>query len=314
MERIIDPVKPEKLITELRNCRLLRRSHRGTNEIYSFTFRDAPLIMLEVARLREEAFRAISCGSGNRVDLDDYDKGSEAYHQLIVWNPLMKEIIGGYRYALGTNYLHQTHLLSMAHYFRFSKKFTAEYLPYSLELGRAWVNPQYQTLAAGKHSIFALDNLWEGIGAVISENENIRYLFGKITIPENYHPTARMLLSWYLDHYFSDKNRLLRPVNLAITPRVTAIAGHPVTGVNLEHDLKIIGNYIKSLGIFIPPLISAYLKLTRKMITFGTTVNPELGNAYETGILIAVKDIRPEKYARYIRPNHHNHTALADQL
>lgn len=316
MEKILDPIKREKLIAELNFCKLIKRTLRHGNEIYSFKSSDAPLLMIEVARLREEAFRAVGCGTGNQIDLDNHDTNTEAYRQLIVWSPRNKEIIGGYRYAVGRNYLQNLQLLSMTHYFRFSKRFVNEYLPYSIELGRAWVNPKYQPSVSEGRSIFALDNLWEGIGAIVAENEHIRYLYGKITISETYHPVARIMLSWYLNHYFRDKSKLMVPHSPVVPPGVIEIAGKKVKGINREADFKTIANYIRSLDIVIPPMFTAYLRLTQRMLSFGTTVNPELGNSFETGILIALKDIYPEKHARYIQAEgnklmqHHNQVSL----
>jgi hypothetical protein len=313
MEKILDPIKREKLITELNFCKLIKRTFRNGNEIYSFKSSDAPLLMIEVGRLREEAFRAAGCGTGNQIDLDSHDTDFDSYRQLIVWSPRDQEIIGGYRYAVGRNYSQNHNHLSMSHYFRFSKKFVTQYLPYSIELGRAWVNPKYQPSSADSRSIFALDNLWEGIGAIVAENENVRYLYGKITIPESYNPVARITLSWYLNHYFKDKGKLMVPHEPVIPPGVIEIAGEKVKGINMDADFKTVSNYLRSLEIVIPPMFSAYIKLTRRMITFGTTINPELGNAFETGILIALKDIYPEKQARYIQTNRTNRLMLAIQ-
>lgn len=310
MDKIIEPISRNILIEELSKCKLIRRTSRKGNEIYSFSHRDAPYLMLEVARLREESFRAIGCGTGKMVDLDDHDIDPGAYNQLIVWDPNDLEIIGGYRYALGKEYIQQTQLLSMAHYFKFSKKFIKTFLPQSIELGRAWVNPLYQPSGNDKRSIFALDNLWEGIGAILSEHGNVDYLFGKVTISKRYNSFARELLLWFLDHYFNKNIDLMSPNSAVSLSKIVDLSGVHVTGNNMEEDLKIISIYIKSVGEVIPPLIGAYLRLAKDLVTFGTTLNREMGNAYETGILIAVKDIHPEKYKRYIEPNKVNQLLL----
>lgn len=309
MEKIIDPIKKDKLIAELKSCRFIKRTTKRGNEIYSFTYRDAPSIMYEVARLRETAFRLIGCGSGNLIDLDNYDLEPASYRQLIVWNPRDKEIIGGYRYAAGKDYLLRTELLSMSHYYRFSKKFISDYLPYSIELGRAWVNPLYQPSATDSRSIFALDNLWEGIGAVVAENSDVRYLIGKVTIPGTYNPTARILITWFMSHYYGDRSNLVFPHKPINPPKVLNIGGQRITGCDIGNDFKIISNFIKTLGVFVPPLISAYLRLATNMISFGSTLNPELENSYETGIMIDINDIYPEKQARYIQVSERNEPA-----
>jgi hypothetical protein len=297
MKKVIKPIKREKLIKELRKCKLIKRTFRRNNEIYSFTYDEAPSLMYEVARLREEAFRAIGCGTGNVLDIDEQDTGSGAYQQLIVWNPTDMEIIGGYRYAVGKNYIEQPSLLSMAHYFKFSKSFVTDYLPYSIELGRAWVNPLYQPSGDEKRSIFALDNLWEGIGALIAQHEDIKYLYGKVTIPENYNPTARNLIYNFLERNFRDKKRLLRPQKPFFSTKRNK---KKIQVINVDDDFRNTTNSVKSLGVTVPPLINAYFRLAKQMITFGTALNPELGNSFETGIMIAVNDIHPDKYARYI--------------
>jgi hypothetical protein len=313
MEKIIGPVNREKLCAELMNCQLIKHTFRRNNEIYSFTYPQAPSLMYEVARLREEAFRAIGCGTGNILDLDDQDLGQGSYRQLIVWNPKDQEIVSGYRYAVGKNYIRQTNHLSMAHYFRFSKSFVSDYLPYSIELGRAWVNPLYQPSATNSRSIFALDNLWEGIGALIAENESVKYLYGKVTIPGSYNQTARNLIYWFLDHYFSDKSNLLTPISPVDSTFDFDLIRDKVSGSNIEDDFKIIANHVKSLGAVVPPLISAYFRLAQRMVTFGTAPNPELGNSFETGIMITVSDIYPEKYARYIKTNQRNLLVFENQ-
>jgi len=306
MEKIIEPIRKEKLIAELKSCKLIKKTKRRENEIFSFFYRDAPSIMYEVGRLRETALRLIGCGSGNVIDLDNFDMEPSAYRQLIVWNPRDREIIGGYRYAVGKDYLIRTDLLSLSHFFRFSKKFVLEYLPYSIELGRAWVNPLYQPSATDSRSIFALDNLWEGLGAVVAENEEVRFLIGKVTIPGTYNPTARTLISWFMSHYYGDQKNLLVAYKPIISPRVLSVGGQKILGSDPENDYKIIANFIKNLGVFIPPLISAYLRLANDMVSFGSTLNPELENSYETGIMIDVNDIYPEKYARYIQVSEQN--------
>jgi len=306
MEKIIEPIRKEKLIAELKSCKLIKKTKRRENEIFSFFYRDAPSIMYEVGRLRETALRLIGCGSGNVIDLDNFDMEPSAYRQLIVWNPRDREIIGGYRYAVGKDYLIRTDLLSLSHFFRFSKKFVLEYLPYSIELGRAWVNPLYQPSATDSRSIFALDNLWEGLGAVVAENEEVRFLIGKVTIPGTYNPTARTLISWFMSHYYGDQKNLLVAYKPIISPRVLSVGGQKISGSDPENDYKIIANFIKNLGVFISPLISAYLRLANDMVSFGSTLNPELENSYETGIMIDVNDIYPEKYTRYIQVSGQN--------
>lgn len=297
---ILNPVSRKKLIEELTDDKLLRKTTKGGNEIFSFRMSEAPNTMYEVARLREVSYRAAGCGTGNMMDIDDYDINPPAYRQLIVWNPREQEVVGGYRYALCSEYLYDIHRLSMAHFFRFSSVFVRDYLPYSIELGRAWVNPEYQPTFGNRKSIFALDNLWDGIGAVIRQNKEIRHLYGKLTIPQDYHWVARVMVQWLLMHYFQDKKNLIFPEKPIALPKMLAIAGVNLRGDNYEYDYGMVSKYIRSIGLSIPPLVSAYSGLAKKLTTFGTTINSELNHSFETGMMICIKDIHPDKYYRYV--------------
>ena len=141
-EKIIAPISRELLISELTPDKQLRMTNRSNNEIYIVTHHDAPNVMLEIGRLREEAFRAAGGGTGKSVDIDEFDTCENCYKQLIVWNPEEKEIIGGYRYLLGKDWkLREDGQpdLATSHMFHFSDKFLKEYMPYTAELGRSFV-------------------------------------------------------------------------------------------------------------------------------------------------------------------------------
>lgn len=294
------PVERDKLIRELTPGRFLRKTLRGDNHIYRFRHRDSPLLMFEVGRLRELSFRKVDCGTGKAADIDDYDVEPNSYRQLIVWNPRDKEIIGGYRYAMGRDYVDEPGALSMSHYFRMSKRFVEHCLPHSIELGRAWVNPLYQPDSSGRKSIFALDNLWEGIGAVLCENPQVRYLYGKVTISPNYHPVGRALILWLLNHYFKDPLHLVAPIKPIALPDVRAIAGIGFKKSDFASDYRRISAFLRAEGLQMPPLISAYLGLSSKITTFGVAYNKEMGYAFETGMMLNVSDIHRDKFERYV--------------
>jgi len=306
MDPIMAPIDRERLIAELTPARFLRNTSKGNNQIFRFTHREAPSLMFEVGRLRELSFREIGCGSGKSIDIDDYDVSNNAYQQLIVWNPRDKEIVGGYRYVVASEFVDHLEDLSMTHYFKMSKRFIDHCLPHSIELGRAWVNPAYQPSAQSRKSIYALDNLWDGIGAVINEHRGVKYLYGKITISPNYHPIGRALILWLLNHYFKDKLHLVTPVKTVSIPDVRSIAGIEIDRNSFERDYRRIATFLRNEGLVMPPLISAYLGLARKITTFGVTYNKELGYAFETGMMLNVADIYNDKYERYVS----SHSAL----
>lgn len=256
--------------------------------------------MIEIARLRELAYRNNDCGTGEPMDLDDFDVQPNSYTQLVVWDPRNRELVGGYRYAICADFLDNVKELSMSHYFKLSRRFIEQMLPHSIELGRAWVNPDYQSGNRDRKSIFALDNLLDGIGAVLAENYQVKYLYGKLTIPANYHPVGRALILWLLNHYFKDFIHLVSPIKPVSVPDVKGIAGIAPDYNHFEKDYKMVTRFLAAQGVQIPPMMSAYLGLASRMTTFGVTNNKELNYAFETGMMIRTVDILRDKYERYV--------------
>ena len=215
MEEIIAPINKEILEAELTEDKRLRFTNKSHNEIYVITYQDSPNVMKEIGRLREIAFRAAGGGTGKSMDIDEYDIMENPYKQLVVWNPEAEEILGGYRYLLGDEAQFDEHgkpLLATAHMFNFSETFLKEYLPYTVELGRSFVTLEYQSTRAGSKGLFALDNLWDGLGALTVINPNVKYFFGKMTMYPSYHRQGRDMILYFLNKHFGDKDKLITPM------------------------------------------------------------------------------------------------------
>ena len=295
---IIDPLPREELLRELTPDRKVRDTKRAGNEIYIFTAAECPALMREVGRLREIAFRAAGGGTGEEADIDGEDRAEGGYHQLIVWDPAAQEIVGGYRFIVCTS-SRQPHL-STEHYFHFSDLFRRRYLPHTIELGRSFIQPAYQARSNTK-SIYALDNLWDGLGALIVLNPKAKYLFGKVTMYSSYQTVARNTLIYFLHKYFPDRDRLVtgrHPIDLGLDdPYYERI----FTGENYVENYHILIQRIREFNENIPPLINSYMNLSPTMRVFDTVENPDFGGVEETGILLAIKDIYLEKRERYTR-------------
>ena len=297
MDKIIDPVERCALAAELTPERMVRTTRHASNEIYIFTAAECPMLMREVGRLREEAFRAAGGGTGLSLDIDSADLNEGGYHQLIIWDPTNHEIVGGYRYIICQS--EHPDNLSTEHYFRFSSRFRRNFLPYTIELGRSFVQPAYQTRRNPK-SIYALDNLWDGLGAVVARNPSIRYLFGKVTIYTCYNRTARNALLWFMRRFFPDRERLVTARRPLDEEWDNTFYERLFSGRNYEEHYKILVRTIRENDESIPPLINSYMNLSRTMRVFDTVRNPDFGNVEETGIMLTIPDIYPEKRARYI--------------
>lgn len=187
--KIIDPIPVELLEKELTPDRLLRPTNKGGNEIYVVDAFNAPNVMKEIGRLREIAFRAAGGGTGKECDIDRYDTMIPPCRQLIVWDPSERLILGGYRFIRGKDIVIGSDgkpRIATSHMFNFSKRFIDTYLPETIELGRSFVRLEYQSSRAGAKAIYALDNLWDGLGALTVEYDEIKYLFGKMTMYPSY--------------------------------------------------------------------------------------------------------------------------------
>ena len=303
MEDIIAPISKEVLKSELTPDRRLRFTNKSHNEIYIVTAHNAPNVMLEIGRLREIAFRAGGGGTGCSVDIDEYDTMPNPYKQLVVWNPEAEEILGGYRYLCGDEVEFDEHgkpVLATAHMFDFSEKFLKEYLPYTIELGRSFVTLEYQSSRAGSKGLFALDNLWDGLGALTVIKPNMKYFFGKMTMYPNYHRQGRDMILYFLNKHFADLDRLIVPFEPLLLETELGILKEIFCHDTFKDDYRILNAEVRKLGYNIPPLVNAYMGLSPTMRMFGTAINEEFGAVEETGILIAVDEILESKRLRHI--------------
>lgn len=303
MEEIIERVPRELIKKELTHDKLIRMTNKSNNEVYVVTWQDSPNTVREIGRLREIAFRAAGGGSGLSMDLDEFDTKENPYKQIVVWDPEEEEILGGYRYMLGKDTPLDENgqpILATSHMFKFSEKFIKEYLPNTVELGRSFVTLEYQSTRMGSKSLFALDNLWDGLGAIIVIEPSVKYLFGKFTMYPSYDRYARDLILYFLNKHFADHEGLVYPMQ----PLQLEHDPEELKGIFVEEEFKkdyrILNKAVHKCGLNIPPLVNAYMGLSPTMKLFGTAINDGFGDVEETGILIAVDEILQEKRMRHI--------------
>jgi len=303
MKRIISPISVKLIKQELTQDKFIRHSNYGSNQIFSVNAYNSPNIMLEIGRLRELAFRNAGGGTGNEVDIDECDTGNHSYQQLIVWDPKRKEILGGYRYILGKNAPVGPDgkvILSTSSLFNFSDKFLKEYMPYTIELGRSFVQPNYQSTGSDRKGLFALDNLWDGLGALTIIHPDLKYFFGKVTMYPDFNQKARDMILYFLKKYFADTEKLVTPIKpIQIETSESELEKLFSSSEYLE-NYKILSQNVRSLGENIPPLINSYMNLSPTMKVFGTALNDHFGEVEETGLIVTIKDIYNVKKDRHI--------------
>ncbi len=315
MQSIIPPVDRNNIKAELSAAKFIRKTNNANNELYIVTSGDSPNIMKEIGRLRELSFRHAGGGTGKDIDIDSYDTREDPYKQLIVWDPKHNEILGGYRFYIPpADKQIDPSKLATSKLFDFSETFKKDYLPYMIELGRSFVQPAYQSTSRARKGLFALDNLWDGLGAIVVDNPEMRYFFGKVTMYQKFNNQARNLILYFLNKYFADNEKLVTPKNPLDLDIDDESMKSVFTGKNYREDYKILSHKVRSYGEVIPPLINAYMNLSPSMKVFGTVINKDFGNVEETGIMITISDLYKKKVERHVstyqRVKYYIHTNL----
>lgn len=317
MTSIIAPIDKELIKSELTPERRLRATNKAGNELYIVTWHNAPNVVREIGRLREIAFRAAGGGTGLDCDLDEFDTAEHCYYQLIVWNPEAEEILGGYRFLPGTECQYDEEgqpIMATSHMFHFSDEFIREYLPKTVELGRSFVSLDYQSTRSVTKSIFALDNLWDGLGALTVVIPGMKYFFGKMTMYPSFNRHARDLILYFLKKHFGDSKSLVLPIVPLLLETEDSLLSSTLTEDDLRADYRLLNKAVREFGLNIPPLVNAYMSLSPTMRCFGTAINRDFGNVEETGILIAVDEILEEKRLRHVDTYLKEHPVNTDEL
>lgn len=303
METVIPPVDRTLLKKELTKELFVRDTNNGHNQIYIFTHDQAPNLMRELGRLREQSFRDASGGTGKSMDIDDYDTSETPFKQLIVWSPEDEEIVGGYRYIIGKDVKNdkENHPYSpTAKLFKFTDKFIRDFWPKMFELGRSFVQPMYQPTVNLRKGMYSLDNLWDGLGAITIENPEVEYFFGKITMYPSYDSFARDMILYFMHKYFPDPDKLVVPRDPVVIQTREKVLKSIFSGANYDEDYKILVQKVRRLNEQIPPLVNAYMNLSGSMRTFGTAINDHFGMVEETAIMVTIADIYDYKKDRHI--------------
>ena len=303
MDKIIDPIDLALIQAELTPDKKLIDTNKGGNELYVVTWHDSPNVVKEIGRLREIAYREAGASSGKSMDLDDFDTMENPYKQLIVWDPEAQAIVGGYRFILGTDVTLKSDgqpNLTSSHLYHFSEEFIQNYLPHTMELGRSFVTPEYQSSKAGAKAIFAMDNLWDGITSVVLAHPNIIYFFGKMTIYPSYDLTARDLIMHFLWKHFNDKDELVRPYHPVLPESNPKLMDLILAKEEVRQDYRCLKDAVHRLGTHIPPLVNSYINTSSTMKMCGTSINDELAGAIETAIMICFDEIYADKKARHV--------------
>lgn len=301
MEDIIGKISRQALLDELTKERYVRKTNNGNNEIYIINHHNSPQVMQEIGRLREVTFRHAGGGTGKAIDIDEFDTSAHPYQQLLVWNPEDKEIVGAYRYILcrDAEYINGNVQLATTELFDFNEKFYKDYLPETIELGRSFIQPDYQPSERFRKGLFSLDNLWDGLGALVIDNPSQKHFFGKVTMYTDFNVAARDYILSFMQYYFPDKDNMVKPIHRVEIKTDVSPFLKQLEGLSYKDGHAVLNKNVRALDEHIPPLVNAYMNLSATMKSFGTALNPDFGGVEETGILVTIEDVYQSKKERH---------------
>jgi len=309
---IIDPVDKELLKAELSDKHFLRDTNHAGNKLYIVDNECAPNVLREIGRLREISFRAGGGGTGKNMDLDAFDLDAAfKYKQLVLWDPDGECIVGGYRYVLCDDVMYDRFgqpIMPSAHLFRFTKRYLRDAFLKTIELSRSFIRPEYQSSEHGMKSLYALDNLFDGLGGLMLLYKNrMEYFFGKMTIYPSFPEKGLQMLLFFLRKHFGSReadlygriDRMVVPKN-PIKIKRSREWDKVFTEDDFRNDYKILKHEIQQMGVNIPPLVNTYMNMSPTMKSFGAGINDEFGDVIEAGILIKFDELHPDKTRRHV--------------
>lgn len=309
---LVEPVDKELLKQELNEKCFLRDTNHAGNKLYIIDNQTAPNVMREIGRLREIAFRNGGGGTGKEVDLDAFDLDPAfKYKQLVLWDPEAECIIGGYRYVLGDDVMYDRFgqpIMPSSHLFRFTQRYLRNGFLRTIELSRSFIRPEYQSSEHGMKSLYALDNLFDGLGGlIVLYKGRMEYFFGKMTIYPSFPEKGLAMLLYFLRKHFGSwgtglqerLDRMVIPKN-PVKIKTSRDFGKILTEDDFAADYKILKREIQRMGVNIPPLVNTYMNMSPTMKSFGAGINDEFGDVIEAGILIKFDEMHPDKVRRHL--------------
>ncbi|PPC75669.1 GNAT family N-acetyltransferase [Pokkaliibacter plantistimulans] len=288
---IAHPQDRQALKKELVEAECLGSTQDG-KRIYLFSYRPDSIVMKEIGRLRELAFRQVGEGTGQRLDVDKYDR---YYRHLILWDEEALEIAGAYRLGEVARIAEQGQEIYSAELFRYRPDMQP-FFEQGIELGRSFVQPRYW----GRRS---LDYLWQGIGAYLKCHPEIRYLFGPVSLSNSYPAAAKYLLVTFYRLYFPDRDHLA----IANAPFVIPEADQRLldtvfVGNDYDTDFAELKERLAHYGVTVPTLYKQYSEVCEpggvRFLDFG--VDPDFGYCVDGLVLVDLHRLTVKKRERYL--------------
>ncbi|MDR2337914.1 MAG: lysophospholipid acyltransferase family protein [Deltaproteobacteria bacterium] len=292
-EPIIPAVAPNLLEQEINS---LTNGHRlcssGEMDVYCAKAVEIPGCLREIGRLREVTFRLANEGTGKSIDLDLFDNH---YYHLFIWHKTNKKIIGAYRIGRVDEILEHYGVTGLYTYtlWKYSEKLLAQ-IQNSLELGRSFVVWEYHK------NPLVLFSLWKGIATFVYRYKHYRYLFGPVSISNDYDSVSRQLIISFLKahNFLPTLAKMIKPRKSYKNIRIKGIDKNFTDVVRDVHEVSGLIAEIEKRERAIPVLLKHYLKLGGKILGFN--VDPDFGNVLDGLILVDLVTTEEKVLAKYM--------------
>lgn len=289
-EQIIEETDRNKIVQEVEQLESFRVWVEKKYEVYITPTANIPNILREIGRLREITFREVGEGSNKKIDLDNYDI---YYNHLFIWDKELQNIVGAYRIGKGDEILDTMGRRGfyLSELFKIKEPFYP-ILRKGIELGRSWIRKEYQ------QKPLPLFLLWKGILKYLLDNPQYRYMFGPVSISNNFSKFSKSLIVDYItkNHFDYELAHLIKPKNKFKADLSAIDKDLLVETSDSLKDLDSLISDIENTHIKIPVLLRQYMNLNAKIICFN--IDPKFSDCLDGFLLVDTQNIPAEMLER----------------
>lgn len=285
MEEIAAPGDQSHMLAELEAIREKAFLYSTANfDCYLADYDDIPNLMHEIARLREETFRAIGEGTGKSLDQDEFDK---YFKQMILWDKVKQRIAGCYRLGIGSEIVPKMGIKGfyVSTLVNIDESFSDK-LNHTIELGRSFVSLDYQK------EVLPMMLLLRGLSDVVVRYPEINHFIGPVSISAWYPKFYLSLIA----RFVSEKHAVEDELKGKVTPKTPFVPDFLKvdSDILLKNNMNGVDKFDKFLfrlsnGEYrLPTLYKKYLKLNAKFLCFN--VDPDFNDTLDSLLFLTFTD------------------------
>lgn len=253
-------------------------------DCYLADYEDIPNLMHEIARLREETFRAIGEGTGKSLDQDEFDAH---FKQMILWDTAKQRIAGCYRLGIGSEIVPKYGIKGfyISTLVNINDSFSDK-LAHTIELGRSFVALDYQK------EVLPMMLLLRGLSDVVVRYPEINHFIGPVSISAWYPKFYLSLIA----RFVSEKHAVEEELKDQVTPKTPFVPDFLKVDADvlLKNNMNGVDKFDKFLfrlsnGEYrLPTLYKKYLKLNAKFLCFN--VDPDFNDTLDSLLFLTFTD------------------------